>query len=116
MLTVSHFYSSNIYTLLTFVMLLNITAGFIFNNLFSYSLGRFGKNAGIVSGLTGGGLFVITSFLSYSVVGTLSVKSQELLGLAYLVFILLNGVTFTLFQKYRYKAERERVSVLAEAA
>lgn len=115
MLAVSHFYSSNLYTLLAFVMLLNITAGFIFNNLFSYSLGRFGKNAGIVSGLTGGSLFVITSILSSGVVNTLAVKSQELLGLSYLIFIGLNAVVFTLFQKYRYKAESVN-DVLAEAA
>jgi len=118
MLAVSHFYASNIYTLLAFVMLLNITAGFIFNNLFSYSLGRFSKNAGIVSGLTGGSLFVITSFLSYGVVNTLSIKNQELLGLAYLVFILLNIVVFTLFQRSRYAlaSNEKRLSATKAAA
>jgi len=109
MIAVSHFYPSSLFTLLFFVVLLNITAGFIFNNFFAYSLGRFSKNAGIVSGLTGGALFVITSFLSYGAVNILSVKNQALLGIVYLLFIVLNALVFTLFQKYRYSAEQKRV-------
>lgn len=101
MILVSNFYASNIYTLLSFVMLLHITAGFIFNNIFSYCLGRFSRNAGIVSGLTGGGLFVITSFLSYGIVNTFAIRNQALLAGAYLTFVVLNVLTFTLFQRYR---------------
>ena len=114
MIAVSHFYSSNLYTLLSFVVLLNITAGFIFNNLFAYCLGRFSRNAGIVSGFTGGGLFVVTSLLSYGAVHLLSIKNQELLGVIYLLFIGLNAVAFTLFQKYRYPEGKK--NILAEAA
>jgi len=102
MIAVSHFYASNLYTLLFFVALLNITAGFIFNNIFAYCLGRFSKNGGIVSGLTGGSLFVITSFFSYGIVNALSIKNQVLLGSAYLLLILFNAAAFILFQKYRY--------------
>jgi MFS family permease len=107
MVAVSHFYSSSLYTLLVFVMLLNVTAGFIFNNIFAYCLGRFSRNAGIVSGLTGGGLFVITSFLSYGIVSALAIKTQTALGFAYLVFILLNVIAFILFQRFRYGIKKE---------
>jgi len=114
MIAVSYFYASNLYTLLAFVMLLNVTAGFIFNNLFSYSLGRFSKNMGIVSGLTGGSLFMITSFFSYGIVNTLAINTQVLLGVAYLVLIFFNVIAFSLFQRARYSGEKK--SALAEAA
>lgn len=103
MIVVSTFYLSNIYTLLVFVMLLNVGAGFIFNNLFSYALGRFHGHGGIVSGLTGGSLFVITSILSYGSVNVFSIKNQSALSVAYLVFVLLGVISFMLFQRYRYR-------------
>ena len=103
MLLISTFYLSNLYTLLVFVMLLNVGAGFIFNNLFSYALGRFHGHGGIVSGLTGGSLFVITSFFSYGSVNALGIKNQPTLAVAYLVFVLLGIISFILFQRYRYR-------------
>lgn len=103
MIIVSSVWISNIYTLLAFVMLLNVGAGFIFNNLFSYALGRFHGHGGIVSGLTGGSLFVITSFFSYGSVNALSIKGQSSLAVAYLVFVLLGVISFMLFQRYRYR-------------
>jgi MFS family permease len=103
MIVVSKMYVSNLSTLLIFVMLLNVGAGFIFNNLFSYALGRFHGHGGIVSGLTGGSLFVITSILSYGSVNALSIKTQTTLSIAYLIFVLLNIIAFMLFQRYRYR-------------
>jgi MFS family permease len=103
MIIVSSVWISNIYTLLAFVMLLNVGAGFIFNSLFSYALGRFHGHGGIVSGLTGGSLFVITSFFSYGSVNALSIKAQSSLAVAYLVFVLLGIISFMLFQRYRYR-------------
>jgi MFS family permease len=103
MIAISSFWLSNIYTLLVFVMLLNVGAGFIFNSLFSYALGRFHGHGGIVSGLTGGSLFVITSFFSYGSVNALSIKTQTSLAVAYLVFVLLGVIGFMLFQRYRYR-------------
>jgi DHA1 family bicyclomycin/chloramphenicol resistance-like MFS transporter len=103
MIAVSSLWSSNLYTLLIFVMLLNVGAGFIFNNLFSYALGRFHGHGGIVSGLTGGALFVITSFFSYGSVNALAIKTQTSLAVAYLVFVLLGVIAFMLFQRYRYR-------------
>jgi DHA1 family bicyclomycin/chloramphenicol resistance-like MFS transporter len=103
MIAVSALWVSNIYSLLVFVMLLNVGAGFIFNNMFSYALGRFHGHGGIVSGLTGGSLFVITSFFSYGSVNIFSIKTQTGLAVAYLVFVLLGVITFILFQRYRYR-------------
>jgi hypothetical protein len=106
MIVISYFYASNLYTLLFFVVLLNITSGFVFNNLFAYCLSRFSGNAGIVSGLTGGSLFVITSILAYGVVNLLHIDNQVLLGVGYLIFIVLNVMVFAFFQKNRAKSRK----------
>ncbi len=103
MIAVSSLWLSNLYTLLVFVMMLNIGAGFIFNNLFSYALGRFHGHGGIVSGLTGGISFILTSLFSYGSVNALSIKSQTTMAVAYLVFALLGVISFMLFQRYRYR-------------
>lgn len=101
MIVVSTYWLSNLYTLLAFVMLLNVVAGFIFNSLFSYALGRFHGHGGILSGLTGGSLFVVTSILSYGSVNVFSIKNQSALSVAYLVFVLFGVISFMLFKRYR---------------
>ena len=77
-------YSSNIYTLMAFVVVIHFASGFVFNSYFSYCLGRFTSNAGIASGIIGGGVYVITSILSYSIINIVDLKSQVLLGFGYL--------------------------------
>lgn len=98
---------TNLYLLMPFVLVLHLLSGFMFNNYFSYCLGRFTKNAGIASGITGGSLYVITSLFSYGLIETVSIKSTALLGSAYLVLVLLTGVTFLLFVKARYSIPDE---------
>jgi len=110
MISSSWFYS-NIYVMMCFVIGLHLLAGFIFNSLFAFSLSRFSGNAGIVSGLTGGGLFVITSFFSYGIVNILSVKNAILLGTAYLVLALLKVVMFTLFQRARLQVTQTEQAI-----
>jgi MFS family permease len=90
---------SSIYTLMAFVVSIHLLAGFVFNNIFAYCLGRFTKNAGVASGITGGGLYIITSFVSYSIAGSIHITAPALLGVAYLLLaVLLLGV-FGLFRK-----------------
>lgn len=74
----------NIYTLLFFAFLVHVCVGFIFNNYFAYCLGRFPAMAGVASGLTGGGVYIVTSVASYSVVGLLQPQNQAQLGYGYL--------------------------------
>ncbi|MBS1564591.1 MAG: MFS transporter, partial [Bacteroidetes bacterium] len=104
MIAVSQLHTSNLFTLLVFVVFLNMTSGFVFNNFFAWCLGRFSSNAGILSGLTGGGLFVLTSIISYSMVGTLGIRSQLMLGVAYLVLVVLHALAFLLFLRARSRA------------
>jgi DHA1 family bicyclomycin/chloramphenicol resistance-like MFS transporter len=94
--------ASNLFTLMPFVLVVHLLAGFIFNNIFSYCLGRFSKNAGVASGVTGGSMYVMTSILSYVLVNIVPIRNQGLLGGAYLTLALLIYMAFALFRKAQY--------------
>jgi MFS family permease len=81
---------SNLYSLMFFVFIIHVTAGYIFNNYFTYCLGLFPKNAGIASGLTGGITYVIVSFLSYDVISFFPAKDEVNLSYSYLIISLLS--------------------------
>jgi DHA1 family bicyclomycin/chloramphenicol resistance-like MFS transporter len=106
---------TSIYAMLFFVIGIHLLAGFVFNNLFSYALGRFTQHGGIVSGLTGGGNYVITSVFSYGTVGLLAIRNPMVLGVAYLLLALLSGVAFALFQRARVGAVSQRDRLAAAA-
>ncbi|WP_346236553.1 MFS transporter [Niabella insulamsoli] len=74
----------NLYTLLCFAFLIHICVGFIFNNYFAYCLGHFPAMAGLASGLTGGGVYIVTSVSSYGAVGLLQPQNQTQMGYGYL--------------------------------
>jgi len=103
-------YSANLYTLMLFVLLIHLVSGFVFNNYFSYCLGRFSKNAGIASGITGGSLYIITSFVSYGIINTIHITNQILLGVSYLVLSLLLCFSFFLFTKAKDAVEQSGLS------
>jgi hypothetical protein len=104
-----------IFPMLAFVAAIHLLAGFVFNSLFSYALGRFTQHGGIVSGLTGGGNYVITSIFSYGTVGLLAIRSPMLLGVAYLLLALLSALAFGLFRRARLGAVARR-GLLQQAA
>lgn len=82
----------NVYAMLFFAFIIHITAGYIFNNYFTYCLGKFPKNAGIASGLTGGINYVIVSFLSYGVISFLPARDEANLAASYLVIAVLSAL------------------------
>jgi len=82
----------NLYTLILFAFIIHVTAGFTFNNYFSYTLGLFPKNAGIASGLCGGVNYIIVSLLSYGIVYFIPARDEENLAYSYLVLISLSVV------------------------
>jgi DHA1 family bicyclomycin/chloramphenicol resistance-like MFS transporter len=102
-------YSASLYTLMPFVVVIHLVSGFVFNNYFSYCLGRFSKHAGIASGITGGSLYIITSFVSYGIINTIHITNQMLLGVAYLVLSLLLFATFYLFIRAKDTVEQNSV-------
>ena len=90
---------TNIYVIMSFVLLQHGVAGFMFNNLFAYCLGRFSRNAGIVAGLTGGASYIISSFSSYGTASFLAVTNQTLLAGAYLFLNVCVVIAYSLFRK-----------------
>jgi MFS family permease len=96
MITLTSVYDSLI-LMMSFVIPIHLLGGFIFNNFFSYCLGRFAKNAGIASGITGGALYIVTSILSYSIINTLHLKFASLLATAYFILAIAIGIVFTIF-------------------
>jgi DHA1 family bicyclomycin/chloramphenicol resistance-like MFS transporter len=96
----THEMMENLFTLMAFTIIVHLLSGFLFNNVFSYCLGRFSKHAGIASGITGGSLFILSSLFSYITVNILVVRNQEILGIAYLSFSFLNLISFIFFRRY----------------
>lgn len=82
---VASYFTSNIYSLVAFAFAVHVTAGFIFNNYFSYCIGRFPNSAGIAGGLTGGVAFIITSALSYGIVALIKPEVQLQVAEGYFV-------------------------------
>jgi MFS family permease len=76
---------SNLRTIVIFAFLIHVTAGFIFNNYFTYCLARFPRAAGIAGGLAGGLGYSLTAILSYGIVAWLKPVSQMQIGMGYLV-------------------------------
>lgn len=97
--------------MMSFVILIHLLAGFIFNNFFSYCLGRFVKNAGIASGITGGALYIVTSILNYSIINTLHLKDAPFLAIAYLILAIAIGIVFTIF----IRVEKRKVTGVVQA-
>lgn len=83
---IASYFSNNIYSLVAFAFVIHVTAGFIFNNYFSYCIGRFPNSAGLAGGMTGGVVFIITSAISYGIVAL--IKPQVQLEVAEGYFIL----------------------------
>ncbi|HZZ75243.1 MAG TPA: MFS transporter [Puia sp.] len=85
-------FQMNLYTLIFFAFIIHVTAGFTFNNYFSYCLGLFPKNAGIASGLSGGVNYIIVSALSYGIIFFIPARDEKNLAFSYLVLILLSAL------------------------
>ena len=100
---------SGLFGMIGFVLVLHLLAGFIFNAVFAYCLGRFSSHAGVAAGITGGGMYVLSSFFSYGLVGSIPVRNQALLGAAYLLFAVLMLGAFLVFR-------RTSAAVVPEAA
>jgi DHA1 family bicyclomycin/chloramphenicol resistance-like MFS transporter len=97
---VASYFTSNIYSLVAFAFAVHVTAGFIFNNYFSYCIGRFPNSAGIAGGLTGGVAFIITSALSYGIVALIKPQVQLQVAEGYFVLGIL-GLLVLMMVKLR---------------
>lgn len=92
------YFLNTIYSLVAFAFVIHVTAGFIFNNYFSYCIGRFPNSAGIAGGLTGGMAFIITSAISYGIVAVLKPEIQLDVAEGYLVMGILGLLVLSLIK------------------
>ncbi len=102
MLVTGYFYS-NLILLVMFVFTLQMCVGFLYNVYFTYCLTVFPENAGIASGLTSGGSYLVTSLFSSIIVGCLLISDQWSLSFSYisLAFVLILIIPFV--KKYTSK-------------
>lgn len=104
-------YRHNIYTLLAYVMIIHTLVGFVFNGTLAYCLTRFPQHGGMASGLAGGGYIIFTSAFSYAIVSALTIKSQVLLGIGYVILIVM---VFALFVITKWQRQKTPVVQLQE--
>ncbi|MBC9795818.1 MFS transporter [Sinomicrobium weinanense] len=90
---------TSIYTLIIFVFLLHMIAGYLFTNYFTRCVTMFPKNAGIAGGLTGGTTYIITSALSYGIAFLMNADDQIQLGIGYLILVILGFIVLASFKK-----------------
>jgi DHA1 family bicyclomycin/chloramphenicol resistance-like MFS transporter len=109
MALVSGLYNS-IFLMIGFTLAIHLLSGFIFNNIFAYCLQRFTKSAGTASGVTGGGLYILTSVFSYGLARVIHITNQLYLGMAYLIFGILTCVVFFVF--VRFRSQRQDIAGL----
>ena len=109
LMVITMHYVPSLIAMMIVVMALHTVSGFTFNTFYSHALGRFTTNAGIVSGITGGGTYIITSLLSYALVSVLNVQDLVVLGMAYfLVASLIAGSLILFIQAQRRMAVGEQ--------
>lgn len=96
-------YSPSLSGMIASVFLLHVVSGFTFNTFYAYAIGRFSTHAGIVSGLTGGGLYIITSIVSYTLAGALRIQSPLMLGVGYAIIATLIIGSFFLFAHFKQR-------------
>lgn len=82
----------NLSFLMAFVIVIHIMVGLIYNLFFTYCLTRFPENAGVASGVTSGGSYIITSLFSTFIISLIIVNDQHSLALCYLILALLVSV------------------------
>lgn len=92
------YFTSTIYSLVVFAFLIHVTAGFIFNNYFTYCMGRFPNSAGLAGGMTGGIVFIITSAISYGIVAIIKPEIQMQVAEGYFLLGVLGLVILSMIK------------------
>lgn len=103
---ISVFYVNSIFVMIGFTLILHLLSGFVFNNVYGYCLRRFTTNAGTASGLTGGGVYIVSSVFSYGLVSFLSIRNPVLLASANLFLVLCLIAVFAIFSRAERKSNR----------
>lgn len=112
---ISIYWISNLYSMLCFAFIVQLGAGYTYNNYFTYCLSKFPNYAGISGGMTGGIVYILVSMLSYGIVNILPPKDERNLSLSYLTLalcsVLVMIVIFFINQKQRRLANLQPASL-----
>ncbi|GAA4318267.1 MFS transporter [Mucilaginibacter gynuensis] len=90
-------YTENIWILVGFTLPLHVISGFVFNNVYAYCLQRFTQSAGTASGLTGGGIYVISSVVGYGLINLFNIRSAHSFAYINLIIALLMAAAVAVF-------------------
>ena len=90
-------YFPSLYLMIGIVVTMHIAGGFTFNIFYSFALSRFSSHAGIVSGLTGAGTYIISSLVTFAIASVLNLKDPVVLGVGYLCIVTIMIASFILF-------------------
>lgn len=97
------YFLTDIYTslpfLMLFVVLIHMIGGIIYNLFFTYCLTRFPLNAGVASGLTSGGSYLVTSCVTSLLFGLIVIKDQSSLAIGYIILGLLTTALLLFLRK-----------------
>jgi predicted MFS family arabinose efflux permease len=85
--------------LMMFVIFIHMMSGIIYNLFFTYCLTRFPLNAGVASGLTSGGSYLVTSCVTSLLFGIIIIKDQSSLAIGYLILALLTTTLLVFLRK-----------------
>jgi len=85
--------------LIGFTIAIHLLSGFIFNNVYAYCLQRFTSHAGTSSGLTGGGIYVISSIIGYAIIHLFTLDAVQVLASINLYIVTALSVVIFLFFK-----------------
>ena len=99
LMTIISFGANRFYVLLIFTLLIHFLSGFIFNNVYAYCLQRFSKNAGVASGLTGGGIYVISSIAGYGLINLFEIKNVQSISMVNLLIVVLTFLGIVIFKR-----------------
>jgi hypothetical protein len=113
LMTSTSAFNANVYSVIGFTICIHTCGGFIFNNVYSYCLTRFSTHAGTASGLTGGGMYIVSSLFSYGLVNVYAIKTQALLGAANLSVIVLIVILLLVFNRFGKGVAAKKIALLA---
>lgn len=99
--------------LLVFTLSLHLLSGFIFNNVYAYSLQRFTTNAGIASGLTGGGVYVVSSVTGYGLINLFEIKDIQTFALVNFIIVAILFITILLFKRASGMQLQEKIAQIS---
>jgi DHA1 family bicyclomycin/chloramphenicol resistance-like MFS transporter len=104
-------FGPNIYLMIGLSLGLHASCSVVFNTFYAYCLMRFKNNAGTASGLTGGGMYMVNSIVSYGLVYSYHINGQTLLGAANITGVALVISMFIIFNKYMKILKKEKSAV-----